>query len=398
MGDSAEDIARDVAAVGRIEAVPALLRVLCETTGMGFAAVARVSDTTWTACAVQDDIAFGLKPGGQLDLHTTLCTEVRASRTPVVIDKASDDPLYRHHHTPRIYGIESYVSVPIVLSNGDYFGNLCAIDWRPVQVSTPRIVSMFTLFAQLIALQLDNDRKRALAQAALLDEQQAGELREQFIAVLGHDLRNPLAAVAACGQLLQRKSTDPALVTIASRINTSVKRMSGLIDDVLDFARGRLGGGIGVGFAEEPDLGVAIAAVVAELHDAHPQRRLVSRIEIDRAVWCDRGRVQQLVSNLVGNALTHGAVDGSVELAAHVVDDQLLLTVWNDGEPIPPDSLDQVFSPFWRRSTSAQREGLGLGLYICAQIVKVHHGGLSVTSTRDRGTTFNARLPLRPLS
>jgi hypothetical protein len=83
MGDSAEDIRRDVQTIGRIDAVPMLLRVVSETTGMGFAAVARVTDGTWTACAVHDRIDFNLKPGGQLDLDTTLCKEVREARAPV---------------------------------------------------------------------------------------------------------------------------------------------------------------------------------------------------------------------------------------------------------------------------------------------------------------------------
>src|SRR6187431_972074 len=140
MGDSAEEIRRDVQTIGRIDAVPMLLRVISETTGMGFAAVARVTDGTWTACAVHDRIDFNLKAGGQLDVSTTLCKEVREARTPVVIDQASLDPFYCDHHTPRIYKIESYVSVPIVLSTGEYFGNLCAIDPRPAKVARPEIV------------------------------------------------------------------------------------------------------------------------------------------------------------------------------------------------------------------------------------------------------------------
>ena len=130
MGDSAEEIRRDVQTIGRIDAVPMLLRVISETTGMGFAAVARVTAGTWTACAVHDRINFNLAPGGQLDVHTTLCKEVREARTPVLIDHASLDPVFCNHHTPQLYKIESYVSVPIVLSNGEYFGNLCAIDPR----------------------------------------------------------------------------------------------------------------------------------------------------------------------------------------------------------------------------------------------------------------------------
>ena len=130
-GDSPEDIARDVSAVAQLNAVPTLLEVLCEMTGMGFAAVARVSERSWTACAVKDDINFGLKPGGQLDVESTLCIEAKRSRSAIVIDHASQDSRYRNHHTPRLYKIESYVSVPIILGNGRYFGNLCAIDPHP---------------------------------------------------------------------------------------------------------------------------------------------------------------------------------------------------------------------------------------------------------------------------
>ena len=113
--DSASTIVQDLAAVSRIDVVPSLLRIVCETTGMGFSAVARVTAGTWTACAVHDDIQFGLQPGGQLYIQTTLCRESREARAQVVIDHASQDPQYKDHCTPRIYGIESYISVPIVL-------------------------------------------------------------------------------------------------------------------------------------------------------------------------------------------------------------------------------------------------------------------------------------------
>jgi len=394
VSDSAEEIADDVAAVGRIAAVPTLLRVLCDTTGMGFAAVARVTDGTWTACAVQDDIQFGLKPGGQLDLHTTLCKEVRSARAPVFIDQASVDPFYRSHHTPRIYSIESYVSVPIVLNDGSYFGNLCAIDPKPAKVSDPRVMSMFARFADLIGQQLDSERQQAQTRAALLGEQATGELREQFMAILGHDLRNPLSAVSACSQLLERKAKDPDIANLAARITTSTKRMSRLIDDILDFTHLRLGGEIGLDFEAVADLDEALAAVVAEISDAHPGRVIRSEIAIGRPVVGDRGRLQQLASNLLGNAVAHGAQDQPVEFGARIVGNQLTIEVGNQGEPIPATHMGEVFRPFWRRSAPKRREGLGLGLHICDQIVKAHGGQIDVSSTRDEGTRFIARLPI----
>ncbi len=396
MSDRPEDIQRDIDTISRIEAIPTLLRIVSESTGMGFAAVARVTEGTWTACAVHDRINFNLAPGGQLDVHTTLCKEVRSVRQAVVIDHASQDPTYRSHPTPSTYSIESYISVPIVLSDGHYFGNLCAIDPKPANLTGSGALTMFTSFAQLIALQFEAERAHKLEQAALLDERAAGELREQFIAVLGHDLRNPLGAVEAGAALLQRRAHEPELVRdVAQRIARSAGRMSALIDDTLDLARARMGGGIGVEPREVHDLGALLAAVIAELQAVWPQREILSRIDVPDRVWCDPGRIQQLVSNLLANALVHGSPDGTVRVSARQEASAVVLAVSNTGEPIPASHLSQLFGPFWRRSVSPTREGLGLGLYICSQIMAAHGGTLEVTSTREAGTTFTARLPLR---
>jgi signal transduction histidine kinase len=392
--DSAEEIARDVAAVGRLQAVPTLLEVLCEFTGMRFAAVARVSESTWTACVVKDDINFGLTSGGQLDLETTLCIESKRSCAPIVIEQASTDPRYCNHHTPKFYKIESYVSVPIVLSNGRYFGNLCAIDPAPARLADPRILSMFTRFAALIAMQLDSEMERQEDQSALRGAHADNELREQFIAILGHDLRNPLQAVYSAGVLLEKKITDPTLKDVAARIRVSVKRMSSLINDVLDFARGRLGAGMGVRVAEVEDIDAGLNAVIREFQDGQPDRQILANISVTRKVRCDLGRVQQVASNLIGNALKHGAPEGPVKVSAQAEESDFVLNVWNTGEPIPPENIDKICEPFWRHSAAGNREGLGLGLYICSQIVRAHGGTLSVTSSQERGTSFTARLPL----
>jgi signal transduction histidine kinase len=392
--DTAAEIAKDIAAVSKLQAVPTLLEVLCETTGMRFAAVARVTESTWTACAVKDDISFGLAPGGQLDLETTLCIESKRSNAPIVIERASTDSRYCNHHTPKLYNIESYVSVPIVLADGRYFGNLCAIDPLPAKVADPKIISMFTRFAALIAMQLDSEMSREEDQSQLRDAQAGNELREQFIAILGHDLRNPLQAVYSAGALLEKKVTDPALKGVAARIRVSVRRMTSLINDVLDFARARHGEGMGVRIAEVEDIDAGLNAVVREFQDGQPGRRIIANIGVTRKVRCDLGRVQQVASNLIGNALKHGAPEGLVKITAQAEDSDLVLNVWNGGEPIPPENIDKICEPFWRESLSGNREGLGLGLYICSQIVRAHGGTLSVTSSQESGTSFTARLPL----
>jgi signal transduction histidine kinase len=392
--DSSEDAARTLAAFARMDAVPSLLKVLCEMTGMRVALVARVTDNTWTACAVKDEVHFGLKPGMEFPVDMTLCFDSRASRAPIVIEHASADSRYCDHEAPQRYRIESYVSVPIIRANGCYFGNLTALDPRPAKVAEPCILSMFTEFAALIAAQLDNQLLQEQEHRALLDERAAGELREQFMAILGHDLRNPLHAIYASGDLLERKLADPALSVMASRIKANVRRMSGLIDDVLDFARGRLGGGIGLELTEIENINTGLATVIQELRDAQPGSTILSDIRVNRPVRCDLGRFQQVASNLLGNALTHGLPGSPVKITASVDEEDLVLQVWNAGEPIPAESLGKIFEPFWRHSVSAGRNGLGLGLHICSQIVQAHEGRISVTSSREHGTQFTARLPL----
>lgn len=394
LGNSEDaQIARDIEAVQRIDAVPAILRLICKNTGMGFAAVARVTERSWTACAVQDEVNFGLMAGGQLELHTTLCFESRAARATIVIDNFGTDPVYHGHHTARIYKLGSYISVPIILPDGNYFGNLCAIDPNPAEVANPRTLSMFEGFADLIAMQLVTEGRHEAAQTALIHERETASLREQFIAVLGHDLRNPLSAVSATAELLSLRKNEPDLVKIGQRLKSSTLRMARLIDDVMDFARGRLGSGIGVSIDQVDDLAAALRGVVAEVREANPLRLLADDIAINTPVRCDRTRVQQLLSNLLGNAVTHGAAAFPVRVQARIERAELVLTVINGGNEIAADVLSKVFEPYWRPATSKPGGGLGLGLYICKQIVAAHGGTLEVRSSAQEGTCFVARLP-----
>lgn len=384
---------RDIAAVARLTSVPLMLRLICEDTGMGFAAVARVTDDAWVACAVQDNISFGLRVGASLAIETTLCKEAKDARTPIVIDHASVDPIYRDHHTPKIYGIESYISFPIVRANGEHFGNLCAVDPRPAAASDPRTLRMFKTFAEMIAVQLEDEAVYDAIEAEIRNERAAALLREQFIAVLGHDLRNPLAAVGTTAEVLLRRPEEKDR-KLGERLKSSTRRMGALIDNVMDFARVRLGSGIGLGIRAAEHLEASLRAVVDEARGAHAGMDFREDIQIDGPVSCDPGRMQQLLSNLLGNAYAHGARDIPVEVTARIQEGWLDLSVRNGGEPIAAADLARIFQPYWRPASTKPSQGLGLGLYICSEIVKAHGGTFSAVSSAAEGTRFTVRIPV----
>jgi sigma-B regulation protein RsbU (phosphoserine phosphatase) len=237
------------------------------------------------------------------------------------------------------------------------------------------------------------DSKSAL-QKGLATQQETAELREQFIAVLGHDLRNPLAAISAGARILQRSGAlkEQKELRVVDMINSTVARMSDLIDDILDFARGRLGGGITLHRDVRP-LEPVLEQVADELRTASPQRVIETSFKIGQPINCDSTRIGQLASNLIGNALTHGAPDQPIRVGAATEGDVFELWVANAGDPIPEAAMQRLFEPFFRGEVRNSRQGLGLGLHIASQIAQAHGGRIEVTSTPDE-TRFTFRMPL----
>jgi signal transduction histidine kinase len=382
-----DGVTHDLASIQRMGAVPTILETVAAMTGLGFVCIARVTQDSWTACAVLDKLGFGLNAGDGLDVTTTLCEEVRDTSKAVVIDCVSQDDVYRNHHTPRIYGFESYISIPIFRQNGEYFGTLCGLDPKPAVLKTPAIVSGLTLFAQLISLQMDADTQLADTRGLLADERETAELREQFIAVLGHDLRTPLGSILMAVEVGKRKDPDSAMQALLDHIGRSAHRISALVDDVVDFTRGRMGGGIALELRREDNLHLAFEQVIEELRGVHPQRRIVAHLQPIATLLCDRGRMSQMLSNLLNNALVHGDPAQAVEVTAREAKGVFQLTVTNAGPRIPDEVKRQLFKPFWRGSVKVAREGLGLGLFIVSEIARSHGGSIEVL-TSDTATSF----------
>ena len=229
-------------------------------------------------------------------------------------------------------------------------------------------------------------------QATLLSEQETAALREQFIAVLGHDLRNPLSAISSGASMLKRMQLDERGQMIAGLMYESAMRMAALIDNVLDFARGRLGGGLTLDLAKDVPVQAVLDQVISELQASTPDRVLEVRYHLQDPLTLDPQRVAQLFSNLLGNALTHGTEGKPIRITAASANGGFELTVANASEPIPAQAMDRFFQPFFRGADRPSRQGLGLGLYIASEIARAHGGVITATSDESE-TAFTFRMP-----
>jgi signal transduction histidine kinase len=170
--------------------------------------------------------------------------------------------------------------------------------------------------------------------------------------------------------------------------------MSALLNDLVDFARGRAGQVISISLLPRVDLAKGLASVVHELQDANPEARLSDEVTIDGAVMCDLSRLQQLLSNLIANAIAYGAQGTPIVVRAFVEDNEAVLSVTNQGAEIAIADLDRIFDPYWRSDQQDNSTHLGLGLHICSQVAKAHRGTLTATSSAHAGTRFEMRWPV----
>lgn len=234
---------------------------------------------------------------------------------------------------------------------------------------------------------------QAVAESVARYTEQVQRYTNLFMGMLGHDIRNPLGTIrlsteylVRSGQL-SRKAAEP--------INNAARRIQGIVELVVDFSRAQSDGVMPIN-PVPGNLEQIFSAVVEEARVRHPQRQLFLHSDGDFAGEWDEGRMGQLLSNMLENALTYGAPDQPVTVTLHGVDDAVNLAVHNFGPVIPPHERDRIFEPRNRGpAQQAQRapDGLGLGLYICREITRAHNGTLSVRSDANEGTTFLARWP-----
>jgi signal transduction histidine kinase/PAS domain-containing protein len=299
---------------------------------------------------------------------------IASTRTPHLTNAVVGDPHVADQAWAEREGLVAFAGYPLIVGE--------------------RLVGVVALFAKQ---ELSEDTLTALSsvadQIALgIDRDASERFRELFIGMLGHDLRNPLNAVTMATHLLASKVPEPLRATVA-RIRNSTTRMERMIAQVLDFTRARSGGGISLA-RTSADLAAITLQVIDELGLSHPGRSIRMTCTANAEGRWDTDRLAQVFSNLIANALTYGKNDAPVHVSISAADDALRWTVLNEGDPIQPELLPNLFDPF-RRARHAKvggTQGLGLGLFISKEIVKAHGGAIVVEST-EAGTLFAVILP-----
>jgi signal transduction histidine kinase len=217
-------------------------------------------------------------------------------------------------------------------------------------------------------------------------------VNETFIAAMSHDLKSPLSSIVMGTELILRRPQDEATKNNAERIRRSSQRMVSMIDQLFDLARIRLGGGVPIE-RTRVDLSATTRAVIVECLAAAPGRVIDASYEGDTEGSWDCGRIEQIVSNLVGNALRHGVAGTPIRVSVRGTEERAFLTVQNQGV-IPPAVRQTLFEPFrGNHESRARKHGLGLGLFIVDQLVAAHRGKVEVESNETEGTTFRVELP-----
>jgi len=261
-----------------------------------------------------------------------------------------------------------------------------AVDFLFKPIESHMLKSKAEVFFQLY-------RQKQQLSRELTERTETLRLNEMFTALLAHDLRNPLSAIVTSAQLLQRHSKEDAVHDTAARMLSAGKRMGRMIEDMLDLARARLGGGIALK-REAVDLHALVESVVREHQVAFPERCVqITHEGRLRGEW-DATRLSQVASNLLGNALDHGRADEAIQVTLDGTPaDCVVLSVANGGT-IPPEVLPHIFDPFRRgRQPRGQNAGLGLGLLIVQQILEAHGGTVTVHQLPEARTVFRAQIP-----
>jgi signal transduction histidine kinase len=432
MAGSEENFEQDIQDIAQIPIVKTILDVICQTTGMGFSAIARVTENRWITCSVRDDINFGMVPGSELEIKTTICNEIRESQKAVIIDNVAESPEFRDHHTPAMYGFQSYISIPIIRKDGTFFGTLCAIDPNPNILNTPAITGMFNLFADLISFHLNSIEEARITEKKLEEEKAFKDILEKeveqrtldikesnkslekmnkelqaFAYISSHDLQEPLRKIQTIATIIAETEVDKLSdkgKDYFERMKNAAERMQALINDLLAYSRTNLA----EGNIEETGLQLILDEVIIDVSDDLREKN--GRIEATEMCHAKiiPFQFRQLLYNLVINSIKFSNPDKAlvIKIKSHIDkgsifnDDRLNpesdychIHIEDNGIGFEPKYNERIFELFQRLNDKSKFKGTGIGLAIVKRIVENHKGFISAKGEVNKGAAFDIYIP-----
>lgn len=394
----------DIEDIQSLSIIPTILDVVCESTQMGFAAIARVTEDTWVTCGVLDKLSFGLSVGDELDISTTFCDQVRRTDQIVVIDHVDTDNIYVNHPIPKQYGFQSYISVPIIKKNGEFFGTLCALDLKPNKVNNAKVIDMFNMFSGLISSHLDVV-KTINSQVDLIKTKE-DEL-ENYNFITSHDLQEPLRKIQFLTDLLEQKETNNLSKKgkkLFNSIKTSASRMRNIVNDLVKYSRNTPNPNL----LEKVNMHKLILRVKFRLKEIFDQ--INSKLIIN-----DIGnlpvlplQMEQLFFNLFSNSLKFKhperdlviSINSTIDSGANFNVEKLSkdveyceIEVTDNGVGFDPIYSEKIFKMFQYLKSSEDNKSTGMGLAIAKRIAHNHGGEIIATSIPNVSTTIKIYIP-----
>ena len=403
--DNTSSLQKDIDDIQSINIVPTILDVICRSTGMGFAAIARVTEEKWITCGVLDTVPLGLSVGDELEINDTFCKQVRESNRLVIMDHAAKDKVYCHHKIPKMYGFQSYISVPILRKNGEFFGTLCALDPKPNKVNNPQVIAMFTMFCEMLAFHLDAiDTMQKQGQALKRKESELATY--DFIS--SHDLQEPLRKIQILSSAIENNEA-PNLSDAGKKYFSSIKnaatRMRTILNDLLSYSE--------TSFNSNRFKEVELSALVKR-----SKSRLAKQFEHTKTRWgmddlCQLNvvpiQIEQLFYNMFSNCINfksperdlHIQLNTSKNLGSafnvHGLQSNVMyceITVKDNGIGFEQQYADRMFQLFKRLSTDEHNKGTGIGLAIVKRIVENHQGQIVAIGKPNHYAIFKMYFPV----
>lgn len=344
---TAFDITPILESVASVKQINSILEVICSTANVSFAALAPAVSGRFFVAAIHGENSMDLSLGQELSLDDALMTTIP---------------------------IESKLSAVLILPNSD-----------GAVLENERVISHL---AELIGFHLSEivvQGQEFEHSKKLISD------RERMIGILAHDVRNPIGAISNVAELLSRMELDSRLTKMAKLLYNSTQRMRSQVENILDFSRGHLGGGIKLYPNLEDSMEQVLLDVVA-LHQLGSSNEIKVDVSLSKSLFCDRLRVAQLLAALLSNAQLYGEPGSTVFLTITALDNEFVLSVRNKGEAIDKQVLQRLFLPYCKSDVNPSQQGIALGLYLSSEIAKAHNGELTVQS--DNGfTTFTFVMP-----